>query len=74
MSGSSSTPGAAGGMNVKRIERFTKQTIEVRIVDGFGPEQGEQAEPVIGAPELYVEPRDRMNLRAGWACEYEAGL
>ena len=28
------------------IERFTKQTIEVRVVEGFGPEQGERAEPI----------------------------
>ena len=28
------------------IERFTKQNIEVRIVEGFGPEEGEIAEPI----------------------------
>jgi ATP-dependent RNA helicase RhlE len=28
------------------IERFTKQTIEVRVVEGFGPEAGEKAEPI----------------------------
>jgi ATP-dependent RNA helicase RhlE len=28
------------------IERFTKQTIEVRHVEGFGPEPGETAEPI----------------------------
>jgi ATP-dependent RNA helicase RhlE len=28
------------------IERFTKQTIPVRIIDGFGPEEGERAEPI----------------------------
>jgi len=28
------------------IERFTKQNIEVRVVDGFGPEPGEKAEPI----------------------------
>ncbi len=28
------------------IERFTKQNIEVKIVEGFGPEPGEQAEPI----------------------------
>ncbi len=28
------------------IERFTKQTIEVKVVDGFGPEPGEKAEPI----------------------------
>ncbi|MCX8517025.1 MAG: helicase-related protein, partial [Rhodoferax sp.] len=28
------------------IERFTKQTIEVQVVDGFGPEAGEKAEPI----------------------------
>ena len=28
------------------IERFTKQTIEVQVVDGFGPEPGERAEPI----------------------------
>ena len=31
---------------MRDIERFTKQTIEVRVIDGFGPEQGEQAEPI----------------------------
>ena len=28
------------------IERFTKQTIEVQVVEGFGPEPGERAEPI----------------------------
>jgi ATP-dependent RNA helicase RhlE len=28
------------------IERFTKQKIEVKIVEGFGPEPGEHAEPI----------------------------
>ncbi|WP_213958358.1 DEAD/DEAH box helicase [Variovorax sp. dw_954] len=28
------------------IERFTKQTIPVKLVDGFGPESGERAEPI----------------------------
>jgi len=28
------------------IERFTKQNIEVKIVEGFGPEAGEKAEPI----------------------------
>ena len=28
------------------IERFTKQTIEVKVVEGFGPEPGEKAEPI----------------------------
>ena len=28
------------------IERFTKQTIEVKVVEGFGPEAGEKAEPI----------------------------
>ena len=28
------------------IERFTKQKIEVKVVEGFGPEPGEQAEPI----------------------------
>ena len=28
------------------IERFTKQTIPVQIIDGFGPEDGERAEPI----------------------------
>ena len=31
---------------MKDIERFTKQDIEVRVIDGFGPESGEQAEPI----------------------------
>ena len=28
------------------IERFTKQRIEVKFIDGFGPEPGEKAEPI----------------------------
>ncbi|MBX9936122.1 MAG: DEAD/DEAH box helicase, partial [Burkholderiaceae bacterium] len=28
------------------IERFTKQTIPVEVVEGFGPEEGEKAEPI----------------------------
>jgi ATP-dependent RNA helicase RhlE len=28
------------------IERFTKQRIEVKVLDGFGPESGEKAEPI----------------------------
>ena len=28
------------------IERFTKQRIEVKVIDGFGPEPGEKAEPI----------------------------
>jgi ATP-dependent RNA helicase RhlE len=28
------------------IERFTKQKIEVKVVEGFGPEPGERAEPI----------------------------
>jgi ATP-dependent RNA helicase RhlE len=28
------------------IERFTKQKIEVKVMDGFGPEPGEKAEPI----------------------------
>jgi ATP-dependent RNA helicase RhlE len=28
------------------IERFTKQTIEVKVIDGFGPEPGEKGEPI----------------------------
>ena len=31
---------------MKDIERFTKQNIEVKIVEGFGPEPGEHAEPI----------------------------
>jgi ATP-dependent RNA helicase RhlE len=28
------------------IERFTKQRIEVKVIEGFGPEPGERAEPI----------------------------
>ncbi len=28
------------------IERFTKQKIPVQVIDGFGPEEGERAEPI----------------------------
>ncbi len=31
---------------MRDIERFTKQSIEIRIVEGFGPEPGEKAEPI----------------------------
>ncbi len=28
------------------IERFTKQTIPVQVIEGFGPDEGERAEPI----------------------------
>ncbi|MEB0114452.1 DEAD/DEAH box helicase, partial [Variovorax sp. RTB1] len=31
---------------MQEIERFTKQQIPVKIVEGFGPEEGERAEPI----------------------------
>jgi ATP-dependent RNA helicase RhlE len=31
---------------MQEIERFTKQAIPVQVVEGFGPEAGEQAEPI----------------------------
>ena len=31
---------------MQEIERFTKQQIPVRVVDGFAPEEGERAEPI----------------------------
>ncbi len=31
---------------MQEIERFTKQQIPVQIVEGFGPEEGEHAEPI----------------------------
>jgi ATP-dependent RNA helicase RhlE len=31
---------------MQEIERFTKQEIAVQVVEGFGPEAGEQAEPI----------------------------
>ncbi len=31
---------------MQEIERFTKQQIPVKIVEGFGPEEGEHAEPI----------------------------
>jgi len=31
---------------MQEIERFTKQRIAVQVVEGFGPEQGERAEPI----------------------------
>ncbi|MDM0011819.1 DEAD/DEAH box helicase [Variovorax sp. J22P168] len=31
---------------MQEIERFTKQTIPVQVIDGFGPEEGERAEPI----------------------------
>ncbi len=31
---------------MQEIERFTKQQIPVQIVEGFGPEEGERAEPI----------------------------
>ena len=37
------------------IERFTKQQIPVRMLDGFGPEDGERAEPIaMGRQTLWV--------------------
>jgi len=31
---------------MQEIERFTKQTIPVQVIDGYGPEEGERAEPI----------------------------
>ncbi len=31
---------------MKEIERFTRQEIPVQVIEGFGPEPGEQAEPI----------------------------
>jgi ATP-dependent RNA helicase RhlE len=31
---------------MRDIEKFTKQQIEVKVVEGFGPEAGEKAEPI----------------------------
>ena len=31
---------------MKEIEHFTRQQIEVQVIEGFGPEPGEQAEPI----------------------------
>ncbi|HSV45037.1 MAG TPA: DEAD/DEAH box helicase, partial [Ramlibacter sp.] len=31
---------------MQEIERFTKQQIAVKVIDGFGPEAGERAEPI----------------------------
>lgn len=31
---------------MQEIERFTKQEIPVQVIEGFGPEAGEQAEPI----------------------------
>ncbi len=31
---------------MREIERFTKQTIPVQPIEGFGPEEGEKAEPI----------------------------
>ncbi|MBO9649151.1 MAG: DEAD/DEAH box helicase [Variovorax sp.] len=31
---------------MQEIERFTKQQIPVKVIEGFGPEEGERAEPI----------------------------
>ncbi|MBS0344689.1 MAG: DEAD/DEAH box helicase, partial [Proteobacteria bacterium] len=31
---------------MQEIERFTKQTIPVQVIEGYGPEEGERAEPI----------------------------
>jgi len=31
---------------MQEIERFTKQQIPVKVIDGFGPDEGERAEPI----------------------------
>ncbi|CAN5632905.1 hypothetical protein BH11PSE7_BH11PSE7_22140 [soil metagenome] len=52
------------------IERFTKQQIAVKIVDGFGPEPGEKAEPIaMGRQTIWggagkPPSRDVMNAAA----------
>jgi ATP-dependent RNA helicase RhlE len=55
---------------MQEIERFTKQQIPVQTVEGFGPEPGEQAEPIaMGRQVLWggkgkMPSRDVMNAAA----------
>jgi ATP-dependent RNA helicase RhlE len=55
---------------MKEIERFTKQQIPSQVVEGFGPEPGEQAEPIaMGRQVLWggagrMPPREVMNAAA----------
>ena len=55
---------------MKEIERFTKQSIPVQPVEGFGPEEGEKAEPIaMGRQVLWggagkMPPREVMNAAA----------
>jgi ATP-dependent RNA helicase RhlE len=55
---------------MQEIERFTKQQIEVKRIEGFGPEPGEQAQPIaMGRQVLWggagkMPPREVMNAAA----------
>jgi ATP-dependent RNA helicase RhlE len=55
---------------MQEIERFTKQQIPSQVVEGFGPEPGEQAEPIaMGRQVLWggagrMPPREVMNAAA----------
>ncbi|HVZ46668.1 MAG TPA: DEAD/DEAH box helicase [Ramlibacter sp.] len=48
---------------MKEIERFTKQSIPVRTLEGFGPEEGEQAEPIAMGRQVLWGGAGRMPSR-----------
>ncbi|MEZ0308064.1 MAG: DEAD/DEAH box helicase [Ramlibacter sp.] len=48
---------------MQEIERFTKQQIGVKVVEGFGPEPGEQAEPIAMGRQVLWGGAGRMPSR-----------
>ena len=48
---------------MQEIERFTKQQIPVQVVEGFGPESGEQAEPIAMGRQVLWGGKGRMPSR-----------
>ena len=59
---------------MQEIERFTKQQIPVKVIEGFGPEEGERAEPIAmgrqtiwGGAGTSAEPRRDAGRRQGGA-------
>src|SRR6185436_15647221 len=48
---------------MQEIERFTKQQIPAKVVEGFGPEPGEQAEPIAMGRQVLWGGAGRMPSR-----------
>ncbi|WP_374669691.1 DEAD/DEAH box helicase [Ramlibacter sp.] len=48
---------------MQEIERFTKQEIPVQVVEGFGPDEGEQAQPIAMGRQVLWGGKGRMPSR-----------